>query len=215
MSSLVSAKPERRSLEGLPNGGLGVRSPRERLEDIRDLCQEQGRDLQEVLESAWDWAHPREPLPVEWELAFSLGQVWVPDELTLYCAEYRLFHKEWPIFKKSGEVLRSGGHVWETCLDSSGTCWYRRDGQRHREDGPAVIWANGGVEYWMKGQVNREDGPAVVGPNGEVHYWVKGKRHRTDGPAVVEANGRIEYWVEGRKLTKGKFLARYGQRQAN
>jgi len=192
-TSLVQAKPERRSLEGLPNGGLGVRSPKERLEDIRDLCLEQGKDLREVLRSAWGKAHPREPLPVEWELASSMGQVWVPDEYTLYCAEGQMLGQRWPYPPMAkGEILRSSGHIWETCLFSDGDRVYFRDHQIHRENGPAVIGANGSVEY-----------------------YVEGKHHRTDGPAVIRADGSVEYWVGDRQITKTEFLARYGQPQAN
>jgi len=238
-TSLVQAKPERRSLEGLPNGGLGVRSPKERLEDIRDLCLEQGKDLREVLRSAWGKAHPREPLPVEWELASSMGQVWVPDERTLYQVEHRLLYGEWPRFNwVDGEVLRSSGYIWEIYLDPSGTRWYYCDRQLHREDGPAVVWndgsvqyhvesklhrldgpavvkADGTVSYWVNGKLHRLDGPAVVKADGTVSYWVNDKRHRIDGPAVVKADGTVEYYVGGKQLTEAEFLACYSQGQAN
>jgi len=236
MSSLDQANPQRRSLEGLPNGGLGVRSTRERTEDIRDLCLERGKNLRRVLRSAWKLAHPNEPLPVEWKLAEEMALVWVPDEKTLYQAEHRLFYERWPNYNGvDGEVLCSGGHVWETYLDHLGTCWYFRDRLLHREDGPAVVQADGTVAYWVEGKRHRVDGPAVVGNDGTVAYWVEGKLHRTDGPAVVWANGTVEYWVEGKRhrldgpavvqvdgfgwyyvedklLTKAEFLARYSQR---
>jgi len=192
-ASLVQAKPERRSLEGLPNGGLGVRSPKERLEDIRDLCLEQGKNLRRVLRSAWSRAHPDEPLPVEWKLAEEMALVWVPDEKTLYQAEHRLFYERWPNYKGvDGEVLCSGGHVWETHLDPFGAYYYFRDDQPHREDGPAVVWIDGSVQY-----------------------YIEGKLHRTDGPAVVHADGSGQYHVGGKHLTKAEFLVLYGQHQAN
>ena len=53
--------------------------------------------------------------------------------------------------------------------------WRLPDGTRHREDGPAVEFANG-YKLW----------------------WVYGKRHRLDGPAVEWANGRKSWWIEGK-----------------
>jgi len=188
---VIQAEPQRRSLEGLPNGGLGVRSTRERLEDVRDLCLEQGKNLRIILRLAWGKAHPGEPLPVEWQLASSIGQIWVPDEKTLYHAELRLIHGKWREFSVvRGEVRRSDGHVWETHLDRRGNCRYFRDRQLHRDDGPAVIWDDGSVEYWVNGQL-----------------------HRLDGPAVIWDDETVQFWVENRRLTAAEFLARYGQRE--
>jgi len=40
--------------------------------------------------------------------------------------------------------------------------WYNKDGQLHREGGPAVIWKNGS-EFWYKNNLlHREDGPATI-----------------------------------------------------
>ena len=38
--------------------------------------------------------------------------------------------------------------------------WYR-NGQRHREDGPAYEGSDGTREWWLNGQRHREDGPAA------------------------------------------------------
>lgn len=52
-------------------------------------------------------------------------------------------------------------------VSSVGTIIYRNaDGDRHREDGPAAIYANGN-QYWYKnGECHREDGPAIVYADG-------------------------------------------------
>ena len=40
----------------------------------------------------------------------------------------------------------------------NGNIEYRNiDGERHREDGPAVIWADGDKEWWLNGRLHRED----------------------------------------------------------
>ena len=62
----------------------------------------------------------------------------------------------------------------------AGRSWYR-DGQRHRDDGPAVVWANGRQEWWRDGQRQRDDGPAVVWADGCQEWHRNGQLHRDDG----------------------------------
>ena len=66
--------------------------------------------------------------------------------------------------------------------------WYL-DGERHREDGPAVEYANGNKSWWLNGERHRVDGPAVENANGNKSWWLNGECHRVDGPAVENANG--------------------------
>ena len=47
--------------------------------------------------------------------------------------------------------------------------WYL-NGDLHREDGPAVEYANGHKEWHLNGKCHREDGPAIELSNGE-KYW--------------------------------------------
>jgi hypothetical protein len=72
--------------------------------------------------------------------------------------------------------------------------WWKR-GKRHREDGPAIEYASGGKEWWVNNQKHREDGPAEISGNGDKSWWVNGQRHREDGPAVEYANGKKEYYL--------------------
>ena len=63
-------------------------------------------------------------------------------------------------------------------------CYYNNAGQLHRDDGPAVEYADG-LKYWYQnGQKHRTDGPAVVGPNGYKEWYQDGQLHRTDGPLL-------------------------------
>ena len=71
-------------------------------------------------------------------------------------------------------------------IDSNGTKrWYTADGQRHRVDGPARIWANG-----------------------DKAWWVNGKRHRVDGPAYEGADGTKAWHVNDEYLTEAEFNSR-------
>ena len=39
--------------------------------------------------------------------------------------------------------------------------WFDNKGRYHREDGPAVEWANGNKAWYRNGKQHREDGPAI------------------------------------------------------
>ena len=65
---------------------------------------------------------------------------------------------------------------YETIRDRNFQCLgYRRHSQAHRTNGPATIWESN-HRYWDQfGQHHRIGGPAVMYYNGEVHYYVRGK----------------------------------------
>ena len=55
------------------------------------------------------------------------------------------------------------------------TEWRNKQGQLHREDGPAIICFNGGQGYFQNGKKHREDGPAVIYPDGIKEWWLNDK----------------------------------------
>ena len=61
-------------------------------------------------------------------------------------------------------------------------CYYDKDNQLHRTDGPAVIWADG-TKCW----------------------YHNGLRHRTDGAAVEWACGAKEWYANGVRLSEAEF----------
>jgi len=74
------------------------------------------------------------------------------------------------------------------------TVWYK-NGQRHRENGPAYISHSSPV--WSMDDRLRFD----MYPPGSQLWYYRGKIHRLDGPAVVD--GANVYWyVDGEKYTK-------------
>jgi hypothetical protein len=57
--------------------------------------------------------------------------------------------------------------------------WYK-EGRFHREDGPAIEYANGDKSWHKNGELHREDGPAVITKDGDRLFYLKGKKtHRT------------------------------------
>ena len=76
--------------------------------------------------------------------------------------------------------------TYKVTVDSEGTIkWYNKDNQLHREDGPAVEYANGD-KFW----------------------FINGKQHREDGPAIEYANGDKLWFINGKKLTEEEFNKR-------
>jgi hypothetical protein len=62
------------------------------------------------------------------------------------------------------------------------------------------------TEYWYNVEgshyrdLHREDGPAVVWGTGDLEWWQYSNRHRLDGPACLWANGTKEWWINGKRL---------------
>lgn len=68
---------------------------------------------------------------------------------------------------------------------------YKTNGRFHREDGPAVIWNDGGMEWWLNGKLHREDGPAIQRASNWKQWWVNGDFvHQNDEayikPLIIE-----------------------------
>lgn len=79
--------------------------------------------------------------------------------------------------------------------------WYI-DGLLHREDGPACVWADGGKSWYKKGKRHREDGPALEFGSGTKFWLINDEFHREEGPAVERPDGRKEWYLNGLKFTE-------------
>jgi hypothetical protein len=60
-------------------------------------------------------------------------------------------------------------------FDSGDRFWYNQDDRFHREDGPAIEWADGMKEWWVNGRLHREDGPAVESVDGTKIWYLNGE----------------------------------------
>ena len=74
--------------------------------------------------------------------------------------------------------------------------WRNEDGSRHREDGPAVEYADGYKAWYLNGKYHREDGPAIEYAGGTKEWFINGKLHREDGPAVEYTNGYKGFYLD-------------------
>jgi len=100
--------------------------------------------------------------------------------------------------------------------------WWHRNGELHREDGPAYVErrrdGTAAIEWWYRNNnLHREDGPAWVErrPDGTVvERWRKNdKPHREDGPAHIERrpDGTTEsetWWLDGKAVDAWQVLGR-------
>ena len=83
--------------------------------------------------------------------------------------------------------------------------YYNSAGQLHREDGPAIEYANSNKEWWQNDQRHRTDGPAMTHTDGFSAWFQNGLRHRTVGPAVEHADGIKEWWLHGVEYTQREY----------
>ena len=44
------------------------------------------------------------------------------------------------------------------------------------------VWPSGTKVWYLNGKRHREDGPAIEYANGDKYWYLNGKRHREDGP---------------------------------
>ena len=86
--------------------------------------------------------------------------------------------------------------------------WYNLEGKLHREDGPAVEYADGDKIWYINDQLHREDGPAREYADGTKYWHLNGELHREDGPAVEYAIGYKAWYLNGKNLTELEFNQR-------
>ena len=85
-------------------------------------------------------------------------------------------------------------------VDAEGNKFWRLpNGKLHREDGPAVEYANGAKLWYVNDKRHRIGGPAAEWANGDKWWYVNGELHREDGPAVELANGTKWWYVNSKR----------------
>ena len=59
-----------------------------------------------------------------------------------------------------------------------------------------------GAEFWAnkEGELHREDGPAWIDPKGNSMWMRYGLLHRDDGPAIVRGDGTSSWYIENRPI---------------
>ena len=63
---------------------------------------------------------------------------------------------------------------------------------------PTKTICDGGIEQWtVKGKLHREDGPALIFADGGSYWYLNGLLHRENGPAIEFLNGHREWYLRG------------------
>jgi hypothetical protein len=73
-----------------------------------------------------------------------------------------------------------------------GTKFWFKNGEFHREDGPAIEFPDG-FQYWCQDGLSRKK-------NGPKLWFKNNKLHRLNGPAVENADGTKECWIDGKRI---------------
>jgi hypothetical protein len=81
-----------------------------------------------------------------------------------------------------------------------GSITYRYNGVVHRQDGPAIIHADGTKMWYRHGERHRENGPAMEFSDGSRHWYQNNQLHRDDGAAIEEPNGTRHWYHHGRLI---------------
>ena len=83
--------------------------------------------------------------------------------------------------------------------------YYNNAGELHRDEGPAVEYANGRKEWWQNGQLHRTDGPAIINRRRGKYRYQYNRLHRIDGPAIERSDGSMEWFINSEELTEAEF----------
>ena len=88
--------------------------------------------------------------------------------------------------------------------DTAGNQTWYRDFKYHREDGPAIIKADGSQFWYRDGILHRDDGPAIVWGDGDREWLLNGQLHRVDGPAIIWMDGAMLWYLNDRWIKSAK-----------
>ena len=87
-----------------------------------------------------------------------------------------------------------------------GTIEYRNaEGELHREDGPAIEYANGDKVWYLNDKRHREDGPAVEYVDGYKYWFLNDELHCEHGPAIEWPSGIKHWFINGVEYSKTDF----------
>jgi hypothetical protein len=63
----------------------------------------------------------------------------------------------------------------------------------------------GNKMYYKNGELHREDGPAIENASGVKFWYLNGQLHREDGPACEWSNNNKDWYLNGKKYSEEKF----------
>ena len=70
------------------------------------------------------------------------------------------------------------------------------------------VYSSGNKFWFLNGDWHREDGPAVEWADNSKQWFLNGKCHREDGPAIELADGGKFWYLNGKEYTEQEYLAK-------
>jgi hypothetical protein len=64
----------------------------------------------------------------------------------------------------------------------------------------------GNKYWWQHGSIHRDDGPAIEWADGAKVWYQHGKCHRDDGPAIMMVNKKYDWYLHGNHLSLDEWL---------
>lgn len=143
--------------------------------------------------------------PKEWVMALT-GVLWKTSAYSHTGSDHRNVLETVTFFNEKRKKHNLNGPAKETHLKTffpssiirRAEWWV--NGERHREDGPALVISNGVKVWYFHDKKHRTDGPAVIREDGSREWWINDQRHRSDGPAIENSDGTQEWYVDGKRL---------------
>lgn len=82
--------------------------------------------------------------------------------------------------------------------DDAGNQRYYKNGELHRDDGPAYVGVDGSEEWFKDGNTHRDGGPAITNSTGSKAWYQNGRLHREDGPAYIPTKGKPVFYFNAK-----------------
>ena len=70
------------------------------------------------------------------------------------------------------------------------------------------VSASGNKFWYLNGKWHREDGPALEYANGDKTWYLNDKRHREDGPAIEYTGGYKAWYLNNNRVTEEEHKRR-------
>jgi hypothetical protein len=69
------------------------------------------------------------------------------------------------------------------------------------------VSAAGDKSWWLNDKLHREDGPAIEYADGDKFWYLNDKLHREDGPAIEYTKGYKSWYLNGKSMTEEEHRA--------
>ena len=64
------------------------------------------------------------------------------------------------------------------------------------------------TEWYLNGKYHREDGPAIEYADGSKSWYLNDQRHREDGPATEWTDGSKSWYLNGIQYNEAEFITK-------